>query len=190
MAEPASKYVDFADEYPAKYEISEDFTSFPRQNLVIRPLVVDPNLFDIGDDAGKIPRITINDTDKTVAELSGWDESGAIDVLIGKTLKNGIRVPEVPKVKNYLSNFPELIEILPSVCKVTREKFPSDKAQLYLEVTKDFSEDTEFLILYVRQEQYDENIMEIIDDIRSTYGEKLIGKQGWLLVTTDFCPPE
>jgi len=187
MAEPASKYADFADPYPAKYEISEDFA---RPILVIRPLVVEQKFFDLGDDAGKISTITIYHADKTEVELSGWDESGEIDVLIGKTLKNGIRVPEVPKVKNYLSNFPELIEILPSVCKVTREKFPPDKAQLSLEVTKDFSEDTEFLILYVRQEQYDEKIMEIIDDIRSTYGEKLIGKQGWILVTTDFCPPE
>ena len=101
---------------------------------------------------GKISPELIGQSDETNTKLNEWDDIGEIDMLIADTLHKGIRVPEVPKVKDYLSNFPELIEILPSVCKVTKEKFPLNKAQLLLEVNKDFSEDTEFLILYVRQE--------------------------------------
>jgi len=183
MAEPA---YDLADNYP-KYGTSKDLAG-QRPKLVINVMWFDPKFLDFGDNSGKISPIA--NVDNIEAELSRWDDIGEIDMLVGGVLKNGIRIPEVPKVKNYLSNFPELIEILPLVCKLAKKKFPPDKAQLSLEVTKDFSGDTEFLILYVRQEQYDENIMEILDDIRSTYGEKLIGKNGWLLVTTDYCPPE
>lgn len=187
MVEGALKFVDFPDQYSAKYEISEDLA---RPILVIRPLVVEQKFFDLGDDAGKISAITIYHADKTEVELSGWDDIGEIDMLIENTLKNRIRIPEVSKVKNYLSDFPELIEILPSVCKVTREKFPQDNAQLSLELDRDIEGQDEQLVLFVRQDHYEGNILEIIDEIRSKYSDSLVGKKAWFIVMTDFASPK
>ena len=132
----------------------------------------------------------MDNVDKTDTKLNEWDDIGVIDMLIQDTLNKGIRIPEAPKLKNYLYNFPELVEILPLVCKLTREKFPPDNAQLSLEFDSDIDGKDVPLILYVRQEHYEENIMEIIDEIRSKYIDRFIGKKGWLLVTTDFASPE
>lgn len=184
MAEPA---YDFADNYPTEYRISKDLAG-QRPNLVINVIMVKQNLFDFGDNAGKISPTA--DVDKIEAELSRWDDIGEIDMLVGNTLKNGIRIPQVPKVKNYLYNFPELIEILPLVCKLTKDKFPSDKAQLSLELDSDIEGQDEQLVLFVRQDHYQENILEIIDEIRSKYSDILAGKKAWFIVMTDFASPE
>ncbi len=123
----------------------------------------------------------------STAEREGIAE---IDMLIENTLKNRIKIPEISEVKNYLYNFPELIEILPSICKVTRDEFPSDRAQLSLELDRDIEGQDEQLVLFVRQDHYEENILEIIDEIRSKYGDSLVGKKAWFIVMTDFASPE
>lgn len=189
MAERALKVEDFADQYFADYGISDD-RSVQRITVVIIPIVVDLKYSGNFDETyeRKISSETIEHVDKVDAKLSEWDDIGEIDMLIADTLNKGIRIPEAPKLKNYLSNFPYLIEILLAVCNLTRERFPHN-AQLSLEFDRDI-EGKDELILYVRQDHYDEDFMDIIDDIRARYSDKLIGKKGWLLVTTDFSSPE
>lgn len=189
MAEPAIKYPDFADNYlPANYEIYYDVQ---KTTIVVNQIVVNLCYFSVDEtSAGNISPELIGHGDETNTTLSRWGDIGEIDMLIANTLKNGIRVPEIPKVKNYLFDFPELIEILPSVCKVTREKFPLGKAQLSLELDRDIEGQDEQLVLFVRQDHYEGNILEIIDEIRSKYSDSLVGKKAWFIVMTDFASPE
>lgn len=186
MAEPAIKYKDFADNYPADYEI--DYV-VQRTTLVINQIVVDKNYIDNFDETyeGRVLSDTIQYINATGGKLSAGDDFREIDMAIADISTKGIRIPEIPKLKNYLSNFPDLIEILSAVCNLTRERFPHN-AQLSLEIDRDIQGNDE-LILYVRQDHYEDNIMEIIDEIRTTYSHKLISKKGGLLVTTDFASP-
>jgi hypothetical protein len=189
MAEEAQKYEDFADEYFVEYGIPDD-RAVQRTTFVIMPIVVPSIYFNIGifDEVVNMFPETIEHADKAGTKLSEWDDIGQIDMLIADILNKGIRIPEMPKLKNYLSNFPDLIEILPSVCKLTRDRFPHN-AQLSLEIDRDIQGKDE-LILYVRQDHYEEDFMDTIEDIRARYSDKLIGKKGWILVTTDFSSPE
>jgi hypothetical protein len=187
MPENNFKYSDLPIPYTVDYGILTGQTA-KGTKIIFVPIVMGLKP-SIADDSGKMPARALEPADKVDTQLGRWDDVRKIDMLIADALTKGIRIPEPQRLKAYLSKFPNLIEILSPVCKLTREKFQPENTQLSLEVTKDFSEDTEYLILYVRQEQYDEQIMEKIDDVCSTYGEKLIGKHGWLLVTTDFCPP-
>ncbi len=45
------------------------------------------------------------------------------------------------------------------------------------------------ITIYVRQTQYDPDIIEKIDAICREYEPALEGQNGWILVTTDFSPP-
>lgn len=189
MPQLAPKYYDFADNYPAEYGISKALAG-QRPKLVINPIVIQPKLFDFWDEAGTLPSRVIDPVDKTEAELSRWDDTGEIEMLIGDILKNQIRIPEISKVKNFLSNYPELKEILPLVSKVTKKKFPSGKAQLSLEIDYDIESQDEQLVLFIRQDHYEEDILETIDEIRSRYSDSLIGKKAWIIVMTDFASPK
>jgi hypothetical protein len=170
----------------ANYGIPDDRAG-QRTKLVI--IVAPSNYFSFNnvDVAGNVQPVPINQTDTTESTLRERDDIGKIDMLIADIQHKGIRIPEPPKLKYFLSNFPDIIEILPEVCNLTMERFP-DNAQLSLELDGDIGGNE--LILYIRQEYYEENIMDIIDDIRARYSERLIGKKGWLVVTTDFNSPE
>jgi hypothetical protein len=177
---------DFADNYP-NYETSKD-TVYQRTTIVVHPVVSPTYLANVG---GIIEKISLTpNVDKTTGELNKWDDIWKIDKLIKDTLKKGIMIPDTHKLKDYLHNFPELIDILPSVCKLTKDKFPPPDSQISLEVDHDIEDIDQYLVLYVRQVHYADNIMEVIDEIRSNYSDSLLGERGWLLVTTDFASPE
>ena len=112
-------------------------------------------------------------------------------VQIEETLKHiqqdWIIIPKPAEVRDYLLRYSDLTNILPFVCKIARERvgiYP----ELSLEVYCDPEIEDEYLTLYVRQQDYDEDILDTIEDIRAQYEAKLAGKSGWLLVTTDFRP--
>lgn len=100
-----------------------------------------------------------------------------------------IAIPEPAAVKDYLLRYSDIGRVLPSLCKITSERFEMP-TQLSLEVYGDSEIDDEDLTLYVRQEDYDDQIMDIIEEIRTGYYKLLTGKSGWLHLTTDFRPPK
>lgn len=59
-------------------------------------------------------------------------------------------------------------------------------AQFTLEVYEDPEIDDKHLVLYVRFKNYDRDVMESIRNVRKKCREMLVGKSGWLHVTTDF----
>ena len=103
--------------------------------------------------------------------------------------ENQIAVPQPADVRDYLARYPDMIAIIPSVCKTARQKF-HDRAKLYLEVYHDPEIDDEYLALYVRQKNYQDNLLDIIEEISKTsLYEQLVDRTGWLTVTTDFRQP-
>jgi len=111
-----------------------------------------------------------------------------IEDVLNHLHQDWIRIPNPPEVREYLLLYPDLVTILPFVCKIARERVGMDP-ELSLEVYCDPEIEDEYLTIYVRQQHYTGNILDKIEDVRKQYEEMLIRRSGWLLVTTDFHPP-
>ncbi|HWP93152.1 MAG TPA: hypothetical protein VNN20_13245 [Thermodesulfobacteriota bacterium] len=112
-----------------------------------------------------------------------------IEEALNQLHQDWIEIPKPAEVRDYLIRYPDLASILPFVCKVARERF-GVYPELSLEVYCDPEIEDEYLTLYVRQENYDEDILSAIEDISAQYESILMGKSGWFLVTTDFRSPK
>lgn len=99
-----------------------------------------------------------------------------------------VLLPRGGEVRHYLLRHSDLCDLLPAICLAVRERFGTD-TQLSLEVYRDSEIEDEYLTLYVRQRCYGPDIVEAIEEIREGYEEKLSGRSGWFLVTTDFRSP-
>jgi len=116
------------------------------------------------------------------------DVTSQIEKVLNWLLQNWIVIPQPAAVRDYLLHYPDMTNLLPSVCSIALEKFGM-YTQLSLEVYRDPEIEDEYLTLYVRQKCYDEHIMDMIEDICAEYEGELAERSGWLLVTTDFRPP-
>lgn len=112
-----------------------------------------------------------------------------VDETLKKLADNGIVVPNPEEVTEYLRRYDDMLELVLEVCQLTRGCF-SPATQLSLEVYHDPEIEDEYLTLYVRQEDYEKDILKKIKTILEGYGEVLADKSGWFLVTTDFQPPK
>lgn len=99
-----------------------------------------------------------------------------------------VLVPSMNNVANYLSDYPNLKRIVTISLEDINSLF-EDEVQLSLEMFNDNENEDEFLILYIRQEKYNSNIMSEIDKIRANYQPLLKDSSGYYLVTTDFQLP-
>lgn len=88
----------------------------------------------------------------------------------------------------YLSQHPDLASRLPSLCSEARGEFPPP-TELSLELYRDPEIDDRYLALYVRQESYEEDLLDRIEQARAAYRPMLVGLNGHFLLTTDFQPP-
>lgn len=118
------------------------------------------------------------------------DTSTALKILelTKDVVKIGIGIPKPVYVGEYLRGHGDMVDLVQEVCQITRACFPST-TQLTLEVYNDPEIEDEYLTLYVRQEDYERDILKKIKAILSGYGDRLADKSGWFLVTTDFEPP-
>lgn len=116
------------------------------------------------------------------------DVTSEIEAALSRLGSEGIVIPQPATVRDYLLRYPDIADLLPSVSKVARDRLGM-RTQLSLEVYRDPEIDDEYLTLYVRQDNYDEHILDLIESISAEYEDKLAGRSGWLLVTTDFRPP-
>jgi len=100
----------------------------------------------------------------------------------------GVRVPRRAEVREYLVRHPDMIEVAESLCAAASRRLRED-CQVSLEVYHDPEIEDEYLTLYVRQQEYDEGLLTPIEELYQACEQQLIGRSGWLLVTTDFRPP-
>jgi len=115
-------------------------------------------------------------------------ETSKIEEVLSELSLIPILIPQPAEVRSYLLSYPDIANLLPPVCEMARERF-GKFVQLSLEVYHDPEIEDEYLTLYVRQEHYDEQIMDEIEEICAAYETALIDTTGWFLVTTDFRPP-
>lgn len=99
-----------------------------------------------------------------------------------------VEIPHASEVGDYLLAHRDLSCLLPPICSKLREIFDGD-AKLSLEVYRDPEIHDEYLTLYVRQKEYEEGILDRIDEAMAEFEPMQASVSGWLLVTTDFRPP-
>ncbi|MBI3963001.1 MAG: hypothetical protein HY335_09625 [Deinococcus sp.] len=112
-----------------------------------------------------------------------------IETTLHQLLEDKIQIPQPGAVRDYLSLHPDILGLVTSVCTTTLGRFGMG-TQLVLEVYRDPEIVDHYLTLYVRQEQYQDNILDVLEDVRKLYELELARKSGWILVTTDFSPPK
>lgn len=123
-----------------------------------------------------------------LAEDTYSEKPFKVENALGMLMSKGIVIPEPAIIIDYLSEYPEMIDLMSSACMKAKEMFDED-TQLCLEYYSDHEIDDGHLTLYVRQTKYDEHILDIIDDIRAAYEYELSSKSGWFHITTDFQKP-
>lgn len=90
-------------------------------------------------------------------------------------------------VDDYLIEHPTLRSLLPRICSQALCEF-GRSAELTLELYRDPEIDDRYLTLMVRQQQYEANIVERLDQFAAQFADELDQCTGDLLVTTDFRP--
>lgn len=98
-----------------------------------------------------------------------------------------IGTPDVLSLFDFLINNNDLIDIISVACEKTVDRFGGN-SQLMLEVCKEYYE--EYLALYIRQEEYQIDLLTIIDELSQTFEDLLVDRSGWFMITTDFDPPK
>jgi hypothetical protein len=126
---------------------------------------------------------------KNFANTIVIDSSLLIETMLEYLASIQVIVPNPEEVCDYLSRYPDIIELVMLACEETRNRFLLS-TQLSLELYRDPEIDDEYLTLYVRQKEYEKDIMDKIEEIRLSYSDDLADKTSYLLLTTDFQFPK
>jgi predicted RNase H-like HicB family nuclease len=105
-----------------------------------------------------------------------------------RELSKDIRINNINSIRDYLIEFPDIIDIIPKAINSAKKYFPN--AQIVLDLYIDPEIDDKYPIIYVRAKDYDNKFMELLDKARKDFMEDLINKRGWILLTTDFGKPD
>ncbi len=111
-----------------------------------------------------------------------------IERLLKWLIENGVRLINPNEIRQYLLNFPDLLDVVPVAVRAAHKHLP--KAQLVLQVSYDQEIEDAYLAFYVRLKQYDKSVLERIEDAESEFIDLLADTNGWLQLTTDFREPE
>lgn len=98
-----------------------------------------------------------------------------------------IEYSDVNAVVDYSAKYPGFYDVLLYALMLTEEQFGKD-AQISVELYKDPEFDDEYVTICVRQDSYDDDILDRIDAVCTEYEDALTNTSGWLVVTTDFQP--
>jgi hypothetical protein len=99
----------------------------------------------------------------------------------------GITLASPTNVRSYLLRHIAMTDLLPLICSIAREEFGME-AELSLEVYHDPEIEDEYLTLYVRMKEYDDDFMQRIEAVSVEFEDMLSERSGWFLLTTDFRP--
>jgi hypothetical protein len=111
-----------------------------------------------------------------------------IDQVLTQVRELGIMVPNSSALQRYLSRYPDIVDMIIPICKQVKGKFKYP-SQISLELYRDPEIVDEYITIYVRQRNYDESVMNRIEEIEAKYEKELIDKKGWIIITTDFQQP-
>lgn len=125
--------------------------------------------------------------DESSVALS-FDDPLQIERTISILRTKGISVPEPQIIIDFLSSCPDMINLLLKVSLDARVIFNED-TQISVELYVDPEINDEILTLYVRQNIYEGDILDNIENFRSKYEFEISQRSEWLHITTDFRKP-
>lgn len=105
-----------------------------------------------------------------------------------KMTSMGILMPDSENIFSYLLDHDQMIDFVLQACSEVFKRLGA-RAQLSLEFFIDPEFDDAFPILLLRQNQYEDDLLDVIKDIRNNYETKLSKLNGDFHITTDFQPP-
>ncbi|EHQ35987.1 hypothetical protein [Methanoplanus limicola] len=98
-------------------------------------------------------------------------------------------IPNPGEVMDYITRHPGICDAVLYACLLACEEFIKD-SEVSLELYYDDESQDKYLTLYIRQENYADDIIEKMDIICDEFEGELAGQSGWLLLTTDYKPPQ
>ncbi len=123
-------------------------------------------------------------------EIDSVSITNGIEAALKLIEEYGVVVPEPNAVRKYLMNHGALKQFALLACCKASAGFGAN-SQLSLELYSDRECDDRYLVLYIRQQKYDKDIIGAIDEISESFLDYLPTKDdGYILITTDFCPPK
>ena len=102
-------------------------------------------------------------------------------------LPPGVVVPNSPNVAAYLAHHVDLREPVQTIAETLVEEF-GENSEISLDLYMDREIDDQYLCFYVRQSEYDDDLMERLEEASTRYEDALAECSGWILITTDFRP--
>ncbi len=117
------------------------------------------------------------------------DLSKTIEWLVGQITVSRILLKTSMPVKSYLFRFPDIIGAVRLLCMKARSYF-GDEAELALGLYCDPEIDDNYLTIYVRYDDYPQDILDKIEHFGEQCSKILYGKKGRLLISTDFLRPQ
>ncbi len=145
----------------------------------VNPIQIYPNIIKGYTASLSFPYVRI---DKSISQYS------LISEVLGLIKEDNIIIPDENTVKEYLYQHPSLVDVVSIACHSATQKF--NNSELTLELYHDPENNDEFLVLFVRQPEYQENIFGSIESIRNDYQDRLVNSSGYFLLTTDFQKPK
>jgi len=131
--------------------------------------------------------------EQTLAQNEYWQGSAGIYPAIETSLLElrdilGFVFPNPGELIDYLIQNPGLYDVVMHACLMTAEEFGSTP-EISLDIFHDPETGDRYPTIYVRQREYEDDIITRMDRIRDLYEPGLKGLSGWLLLTTDYNPP-
>jgi len=100
---------------------------------------------------------------------------------IGKILERlsqQIPIKNYRKIKDYLYEFPDMLDLVPKVVETTQQFFPNEF--LVLDIYDDPECNDRYLVLYIKPQNYNESFYKRLEEVRECYLYELIDKKGWI----------
>jgi len=95
-----------------------------------------------------------------------------------------VRIPFELAIWNHLKQFPKMAKPLSDACDLSRQEF--QESELSLEIFYDPESNDQYPTLYVREEFYQDDILDRIEKISENFDRFFERNVGWFLITTDF----
>mgnify|MGYP005843479561 CR=1 FL=1 len=130
------------------------------------------------------------ESEETFPRRRSAETSIALDIeaLMRDLVSKSVCLTNQADVREYLSEFPALIDVIPVAVDAAQAQLP--EARLYLGVYFDPEIEDRYMVLNVRVKEYDESVVECIEAAEAKFIDLLVNKEGWLQLTTDFGQPE
>jgi len=104
-----------------------------------------------------------------------------------KFLLQEVSLKNLDKIREYLLQFPDIIDLIPRAIAAVKKHFP--EAQLVMDLYADPEIKDCYLVLYIRLNEYDDSFIDRLEEAEAEFLDDLGGKEGWFQLSTDFRRP-